>query len=1017
MMSQVSTSRQAMRKLLLAGVALSGMTASQAVVGAAYAQDQLEEIVVTGSRIARPNLTSASPVYSVGAEEIAQQQQPEIEKILRILPVTIPGDGDAVNNGTAGVASIDLRGLGPQRNLIMVDGKRLTPYNQDGVVDISQIPTALIERIDIVTGGASAVYGSDAISGAVNFILKKDFEGLDTNYRYSVTEKGDGDIHSGDVTMGANFADGRGNVVLSLNYNKRDGVLFGARPLGRLGIVTEDGSGLSEFKAGLPPAVPPAGCEGPSAVAVGGSSTTVPTRVAIAGGVALGQFRNDGSLGANCSVFNFNPFNFYQTPQERYGATALARYEINDHVEAYARFGYSGTNVKQQIAPSGVFGDTFFVPLANPFLSGQARQFIIDRANAGRLAGTVATSGIGLPNWRDLNSNGVVDAADDLLLSVRRRTVEFGPRSTAFDNNGFQALLGLRGDLIGDWNYDLSFQRGETDRTNLFAGYTNVANIANALNAVSRTECRNGDPACVPLNVFGGFGSITPDQVGYSSANALEKQNYRQTIASAVVSGPVEALQLPTAENPLAFSFGVEYRKEEAETQPDECLKLAPASCLGGNGGNMLPIKGGFDVKEFFAEAIVPLVNDAPFAKSLELETAVRYSDYDPTGTNTTWKVGANWAINDAFMFRSAQQRAVRAPNVNEIASPRRADLFNASLDPCSIANPQAVSGANATLIQRCISTGMTRAQVGTTENLVAGQINAFSGTDLNNLPEPEKADTTTVGFVVTPRFDSVITNPVLTLDYYRINIKDVIGFPAPQEVLDGCYLSSNQAAAAAACAKIRRVGGTLTLPGSGVELLTTNLVYLRTSGMELGVNFGVDLEELGAHESMGSLSFALNANLYFESESQSDKTTSVLDCLGVFGPNCPGGGGPGNPTPEFRFVQRLNWNMGDFSLGYTWRHIGSVEIEEKLKEPSDATGGTFDQFEKIKAYNYFDLNASYQVVENVRVSLNAVNIFKNNPPVVGNEAGQTSANSGNTFPSTYDTLGRIFTVGMNVRF
>ncbi len=231
-----------------------------------------------------------------------------------------------------------------------------------------------------------------------------------------------------------------------------------------------------------------------------------------------------------------------------------------------------------------------------------------------------------------MNANGVVDAADTLEISYRRRTLELGERSTTYDNKAWQFLTGIRGELGAGWDYDLSYQRGEATRSNVSAGYTNVANIANALDAVSTTTCNNGDSTCVPINLFGGFGSITPQMAAYSGATAIEKQTYSQSIASASVSGLLEQVKLPTAGTGLALSFGAEYREEEAETVPDECLKLAPASCLGGAGGNTLPIKGGFDVKEFFAEAILPLVDDRPGVRSLDLELGYRFADYNPSG-------------------------------------------------------------------------------------------------------------------------------------------------------------------------------------------------------------------------------------------------------------------------------------------------------------------------------------------------------------------------------------------------
>ena len=284
------TNRNVARAVRIALVTAGAMSAG--LYGAtSAAQEKMEEIVVTGTRIEVPGTVSSSPIYSVGAQEVRLQQQPEVEKILRILPIVKPDDGANVNNGTAGVATVNLRGLGAQRNLILMDGKRLTPYNENGIVDTSQIPTAVIERIDIVTGGASAVYGSDAISGALNFVMKKDFEGVELNTDFSQTGEQDGDTLSAFLTLGANVADGRGNVVLSVNYSDRESVLLGARPLGQLGIDTASGAGYEQFLNGEAPTPGPAGCGGPGSVVSGGSTTTLPTRVAIGGGPGLGQFR------------------------------------------------------------------------------------------------------------------------------------------------------------------------------------------------------------------------------------------------------------------------------------------------------------------------------------------------------------------------------------------------------------------------------------------------------------------------------------------------------------------------------------------------------------------------------------------------------------------------------------------------------------------------------------------------------------------------------------------------------
>ena len=950
---------------------------------------KLEAVRVTGSRVVVPGATSSSPIVTVRAEEFALQQNPEAEQVLRTLPGTLPADGSNVNNGTAGVSSLSLRGLGAQRNLILIDGKRVTPYNVDGIVDLSMVPTALIDRVDLVTGGASAVYGSDAISGAVNFITKRNFEGVDIDYTNGLTEEDDGDKTSIAAVLGTNVAGGRGNIVMALNYAHRDGIQLGQRSLGNLGIVTASGAGLADFQAGRGATPAPAGCDGPGAVAAGGSGTTLPTRISIfSSGQPQRQFRNDGTLGANCSVFNFNPFNYYETPQDRYGASVFGRFEFNKHAEAYSNFLFGNTTVRQQVAPSGIFNNSYFTPLANPFIGDQARATIISQGEAARAAGR-----LGANNWRDVNGNNVVDQADYLNLTYARRTVELGERSETIKNNAYQMQLGLRGEIIQDWDYDVSFQRGQSGRTNIRAGYTNLVNVGNALDSVDGVTCANGDVTCVPINLFGGFGTITPDMARYSSATALIDSTYEQNITQASVSGLLTQIKhSPLASRPIGLSVGVERRREEGDFTPDECLRVAPTSCQGGAGGFLLPIAGGFNVNELFTEAIVPLIDDKTLVSALDLELGYRWSDYDPTGLNRTWKYGLSWAPTDETLVRVMRQRAARAPNVGELAAPQTTALDNAQFDPCSDGNPNPITPE---LRDRCVATGVAPQDVGTVQDIISGQINAFNGTDLNNLPAPEKADTTTIGFVFKPRSLGILRNPYVSVDYYDIKVNDYIGTFGAQEILDQCY----NAGVLSECAKIRRVGGNLINDGSGVELFTTNLKELRAEGVEVAGSFAIHTANFGK--------FRFNAivNKYLTQESQSSDANDVIDCKGYYGTQC------GNPLPSIRWTQRTTWDIKNFEVSYLWRHLGSAKIEEPQ------VAGTFEEFRKIGSFDYIDLNVGYNVTKKIKVSALVSNVFEKDPPVVGNEAGTTASNSGNTFPSVYDTLGRVYSFGVSAAF
>lgn len=983
--------RNSLQLGLICGSTAFMLGAPNVIAQEASAEDDVsdvEVISVTGSRIRSPGVESSSPILSIGEEAIVYLQTPEFERVIRSLPATIPADGSNANNGTAGAATIDLRGLGAQRNLVLMNGKRMVPFNFNGQVDTSNIPTALIERIDVVTGGASAVYGSDAVAGAVNVILKNNFEGVALDYTHSQTAESDGDQDSLSLTVGSNLEDGRGNAVVSISWMERKPVLLGQRPLGQLGINSNSGAGYSEFLAGQDPALPPEGCGGPNVVDFvngSGSTTAIPTRFELIGTAVSAQFRDDRTLGDQCSRFNFNPFNYYQTPAQRYSATAMANYEVNEHLEFYSTFNYSNTSVSQQVAPSGTFGASFNLPLYNPLIGDQALNYILDGANAAVADGSLVDGG----SWADTNGNGVVDSEDSVTVRLRRRTLELGPRTERFDSDIWQLNVGMRGYMMGDWEYDLSYQYGESNRTTVRDGYTNLTNIQAALDTRDGVTCASGGN-CVPIDLFGGFGTITEAQAGFARAVAIQQQKYEQEIGTLFLTGSVDFIEIPGADAPLAMSVGYEFRNETGILEPDECLKLAPASCQGGAGGNLLPIRGGYKTNDIFVEAILPVLNGAPFADSLDVELGFRSSDYDITGKTDSWKAGFNWRPVEELMFRVMRQRANRAPNVGELFSPVTSGLSNATQDPCSVAN---AANIDANLRSLCISTGMSDAQVGVIPDIIAGQINTFAGSNPATPPGPEQADTTTAGFVWTPDFDGVDSFN-LTVDYYNIDIEDIIGNFTAQEVLDSCY----QQGLASECAKISRVGGDLTGSSAGVNLFTSNLKFLQAEGVEVSFNVGFDIGKYGA------LQFSGNINKYLTQESQSSDNVPVIDCKGYYGTSC-------TPISELRWVQRTTWMMDDWTVSVQWRHINSVDVE--LPEAALR----FDAFRTIGSYDYVDLFASYAVTDYATLTFGADNLFDDDPPALGNQIGATRANSGNTFPSQYDTLGTVYKAGVRFKF
>ena len=1031
------STRSLFRTAVLAG-------AITAICTPALAQDdgeenlQIEEIITTGTRIRNENIESASPITTIGQEEIALKQTPNIERVFRDLPITIPGDGENVNNGTAGQATLDLRGLGPERSLILIDGKRLAPYDINGIVTTDVIPINMLKRVDVVTGGASAVYGSDAMSGAVNFILRDDFEGVELEYGYSETDSGQAEGGGGGNTdymsalFGVAFDDGRGHMVLGASKTTRGSILLADRSFGLYGVSSATGSGL-----GSQPPEPAPECSGNTPFTTAhssgvGSTTSIPATLNLRSGNTY-QFRDNGDLIAGaCARFNFNPFNYYQTPQDRWQATTIASYDYNDSVEFYARATFSSNSSDFQIAPSGTFGTAFLIPVMNPFLNPTARTTIVNDLNTGaalfvsttaaaiadcqaNLGGTcdqatldaltnaLAADPMGFTSVgiTDVNGDNAFDENDAFTSTARRRTLELGPRSGIFDTDYFQYVLGMRGSLPGNasgWNYDLSFQRGVSDFVETRDGFTNLTNLQTGINTVSATECLSvqgvvTEAPCTPINIFGPVGSITEQQRldGYFIAIASDLREAVQSVYHASIDGTIDAIRLPSADDGLSVAVGFERQEMSASSNPDECLKLAPASCQGGAGGNRLPVQGAYEADDYFVEIAMPLVQGKTAFENLSLEAGFRSSDYDVQGSTDSWKLGASWEIVPGFRVRVMQQQAVRVANVGELFRPITTGLDNATFDPCSIGNPNPPAPGSE-LFQRCVATGMLPTQVGTVEDIISGQVNVFAGTNPIALPTPEEATTSTIGFVWEADFGSMPTT--ISVDYYDIEINDYIDQPTGQEAFDTCYVLGDPVCLAG----VVRIGGGLGETGTGVPTYYTNFERYQAEGIDFVVNTGFDLG--GA----GELALALTMHQYLTNEFLTTPTSAVVDCKGVYGTSC-------DPVPEFRSTLRANWMRNNFDASILWRYVGGMDAQ------ASEAAALFPAFRSVSAQSYFDLTFGYVWNDMARVSVLVSNVFDEDPPILGNETGSTSFNSGNTFPSLFDTMGRTYGLSLKLTF
>lgn len=960
--------RSAVRRALFMSTAAA--LATSALPTQAADDETIQEVVVTGTRIARPDLEASSPVSVVSASDFQMTGTANAEHFLRDLPQLVPAIGSNANNGNPGVATLDLRNLSEERTLVLVDGRRFMPYDSNGVVDVGMIPSAMIERVEIVTGGASAVYGSDAIAGVVNFILKDDFEGVELSANNEQTMKNDGAHQDYSLTVGGNFAEDRGNMVFNVGFTRQEAVYQGDRAFSRFSLASDD-------------------------FAPGGSSTN-------AAGTLLDVFTGVGSetdthtFDASGNLvpyvqsrdsFNFNPYNLLQTPEEKWTATLLGRYEINDHAEFFSRFSFANTQVKTILAPSGTFNFNFdFNYRDNPFLNAQARSVLARN---------------------DADNDGVVN------LQWGRRTVEMGTRDSEFENTAFQAVAGVRGEFGESWSYEVFAQQGRTQRAQNFFNDVNAVKLQEAMLAVRDPDtgqivCASGNPSCVPVNLFGA-GTLTPGMADYIRLNLVQADSTEQFVAGGFVTGDLP-LSSPWAARPAAMVFGVEYRHEESESKPDTASKNGDSPGF----GQSSPLEARLSIREAYAELKMPLLTDLPFSHSLGLEAGVRRSEYSnavPVAnasndfSTTAWKAGGDWAPIEGIRFRALYQRAVRAPNLNEIGSPRTNGTGDAGHDYCSESffTPGMVSDpAFAGLRDLCIATGVPAGQLGFINDPISGQVSNYSGGNPNLVPE--ESDTRTIGVVLQPSFLQGFT---AAIDYFDIKVDKAILDTPEQAIVDACYdvaqnptLDPNNPF----CQLIYRSSGGSLNGGldTGVDQSDRNIGFLRSKGVDFSASYSLGVGNFG------SLAFGLNLTRQLATELQFTPTSGTIDCVGLVGKVCL------RPTPELKWLQTTTWSYGPVAVQLRWRHIG--KLTQDAIELNGAPASDY-MVPVIDSFDYFDLSGSYDLTDSIVLHAGVQNLFDKGPPVVGNDYGGTTENSGNTFPQTYDVLGRSFFVSATARF
>jgi len=969
----------------------------------------ISEVIVTGSRIAQPGLTSISPVVSVGSDQIKIEGVTRVEDLINNLPQAVADFGGNLSNGTTGAATVNLRGLGSQRTLVLVNSRRLMPGDptQTGSAspDLNQIPTALVERVEVLTGGASAVYGADAVAGVVNFIMNDNFEGVRLDAQYSLYQHNQHSDNIADLVSARNFAlpdsnvtdgtakdftfiagintpDGRGNATVYVGYRELEKLKQDQRDFSSCAL----GSG--------------------SAFSCAGSSTSAPGRFITRSDSPFGSF--DSTIGSDNRLrpwaatdqFNFAPDNYYQRPDERRTAGLFAHYDFSDKASVYTEFMFMDDRTRAQIAASGAFigggpgqppffGD-MLVNCDNPLLTP-------DELNA----------------WCGGNT-----ASGDIFLTLGRRNVESGGRLDDLRHTSFRGVIGTRGDLGDGWTYDIYGLYGTSILSENYQNDVSRSRINKALNAVTDTRpdsqtngqivCRvnadadlsNDDPACVPWNIFNVNG-VTPQQLAYIQIPGVMEGSTTEQVLSGSLSGDLGqyGIKLPTASDGIAVAIGAEYRSERSELRPDASYQT---NDLSGQGAPTLDTIGGFDVKEVFAELRAPLLQDKPMAQTLSFETGYRYSDYNLGFETNSYKLGLDWAPVQSIRLRGSYQRAVRSPNVQELFLQPRVQL-NGTTDPCAgdLSNSTTSDDPTATFAQ-CQLTAVTAAQYGNILPNPSGQYNG-NVTGNPNL-QPEESDTYSYGIVFTPSF---LPGFSLSLDYYDIKVDKVIGSVGQDFILGQCLSGATQF-----CGAVHRVplNGSIWLGSTGfVDDPVINMGSLQTKGIDVDANYRFDVGNLG------ELAMSLVGNYADEYVTEPLPGYPKYDCAGLYGSVC------GVPLPDWRHKLRTSWlTPWGLDLSLTWRHINAVDVDGT--NPATGAGAIAPTDAKLGAREYIDLSAAYNFSDvgafsKVTARLGINNLTDKDPPLLGATNCVNVYCNGNTYPQVYDTLGRYVFMGLTADF
>ncbi|WP_395335884.1 TonB-dependent receptor [Novosphingobium sp. BL-8H] len=960
---------------IIAGTTCSTTTFAQDAAEAGPAAD----IVVTGTRIKRADLESNSPQTVVSADEFKYQGATTVDQVLNRLPQFTADANENVSNGSDGTAKINLRNLGSNRVLVLVDGQRLMPSQ---AVNTNFIPSSLVERVDVMSGGASAVYGSDALSGVVNFVLKKDLDGVridaqtsfaqHTNNNssirdlvsaqgYDLAPKSVADGGKQDITIsaGKNFAEGRGNITVYGGYRHVDPVKQSSRDYSSCALNQLDDAGTALY------------CGGSSNTPYG-SFVPLSDKSAYQGQTLINN--RDGTQTFvpydNSYAYNYAPDSYIQRSDERINLGGFAHFDISSAAQVYGSFMYMRDHTFSQVAPSAIFlGEAFPISCNNPLASASQLQAI-----CGADAGTATTA--------------------DSLVGYR---MSIAPRRDDLKYNDYRYSAGVKGDLGSGFSYDVNYNYSLVRFDETYLNNVDSVKAARALNVVNvngvptcQSVIDGTDPNCIPVNVFSA-GGVTAEQGQYLFSPSHTSSRNSLRVFSGSLSGDLGKLgvTLPWASHGVGIALGAEQRRETLNYFADEVAQQ----------GGATNSDGIISVAEAYGEIEVPLIEDKPFFRSLTINGGLRYSSYDNKQESTGIKSGYNvwtykgelsWQPIDDLRIRASYNHAIRAPNVGELFASQSVGNV-AAQDPCAGASPSAS-------LEACEITGVTAAQYGKIPECPADTCSALGGGNI--ALKPETADTYTVGFVLTPK---ALRRFSLSVDYYTIKVKDYITAIPPSLSISQCATTGDPYF----CSLFHRDprSGALFGTNAGYVVSTTmNTGYLQTSGIDVTGDYTFNVGNAG------SVNVNMVGTWLAQQKSQPISGLGTYDCKGLYGYTC------GQPNPEWRHVARMTWIApSETAVSLSWRYIGGTKLSSLSDNPFLA-GTPSEVNRKIDAYNYFDLSLTQPIGKQFTLRAGVNNMFDKDPPAIA--AGILSAfGNGNTYPGVYDSLGRTIFVGFTANF